>query len=224
MIVNRSRNMEETSFKNRETIEWSNTWLSGANCRTNRCLLIGDSLTRELRGRLEDVSKGLFQVDLFAASFSIADKLFWRQFHCFLEGVCAEGYIYKYMVINYGFHHGFGMQCVTGGEDATVFKERYRDLIEACKQVCNNVIIMNGTSMVLRDRLNIIDVEFEREILARNATVKELAMEMGCKVLDAYSLLKEKEFKYVDHVHLEREAYVFMARFISDLFKPIDFE
>ncbi len=211
--------MAETSFKDREKIEWSNTWLSEANCRTDRCLLIGDSLTRELRGRLEEVSKGWFQVDLFAASFSITDKLFWSQFHCFLRGVCAEGYIYKYMVINYGFHHGFGLQCVMGGEDAYVFKERYRELIQVCKHVCKNVIIMNGSSMVLRNRIDIIDAEFEREILARNVAVKELAVEMGCKVFDVYGLLKEKEFKYVDHVHLERQAYVFMAQSLFDLFK-----
>ena len=67
-----------TDFQNREPTEWVNSWISHANCKGDRILLIGDSVTRALRGKLEFFLKKWYHVDLFASSFAITDHLFWR--------------------------------------------------------------------------------------------------------------------------------------------------
>lgn len=36
-------------IENREKIEWFNSWIEDANANRKRILLIGDSVTRELR-------------------------------------------------------------------------------------------------------------------------------------------------------------------------------
>lgn len=195
--------------ENRNTIEWSNTWLSCADCETDRCLFIGDSVTREIRKKIESFLYKWLKVDLFAASFAITSDLFWNYLSCFLTG----GYQYKVIVINYGFHHGFAMRCEANEINTASFKEKYQELIEICKQLCDEVIVMTGTSFVLEDRIEVIDTELEQEILARNAIVTQVAADLKCRVFDLHNLMRTrgKEFKYIDFVHFEQKTYSFIA-------------
>ncbi|MCM1120942.1 MAG: SGNH/GDSL hydrolase family protein [Eubacterium sp.] len=189
------------AYENRENIEWTNTWISAANCNADRCLLIGDSVTRELRGKMESFLHKWMRVDLFAASFAITDDMFWKHLDCFLTG----GYSYKYIIINYGFHHGLSLQCCQDDIYARTFCEKYRKLVDICKQSADQVINMTGTSFG-NDKL-------ELEIGARNSLVKQLSISMGCDVFDFHHLMKTKgkNYKYVDHVHFEQKAYSFIA-------------
>ena len=155
-------------LENRDTIEWSNTWFSCADCETDRCLFIGDSVTRELRKKIESFLYKWIKVDLFAALFAITSDLFWNYLRCFFTG----GYQYKLIVINYGFHYGFAMRCEANEINTAIFKEMYRELIEMCKQLCDEVIVMTGISFVLEDRMEVINTELEQEIQIRNAIVK----------------------------------------------------
>ena len=59
-----------TKRKDRESIEWTNAWWADANTNNRRGILIGDSTTRQLRGKVEKLLKNFYAVDLFASSFS----------------------------------------------------------------------------------------------------------------------------------------------------------
>lgn len=160
------------------------------------------------------------QVDLFAATFAITDDLFWDNLRCFLDG----GYQYKLIVINYGFHHGFAMQCKMNEKNASIFKRGYQKLIEMCQQLCDEIVIMTGTSFALEDNINMIDTELEQEVLARNTIVKQAAMDMGCNIFDLYHLMRTRgrEYKYIDYVHFEQKAYSFIAYEIVTSLAVID--
>lgn len=194
-------------YEDRETIEWVNSWLAHADCEGDRILLIGDSVTRELRGKLEHYISHWYNVDLFAASFAITDHLFWRNLECFFNG----DYKYKIIIINYGFHHGFSVKCTSGEE---VYRTMYQKLIDICRQLCNRVIVMTGTSCMRSDHLDQIETVLEEEIIARNNALKKAAEHTGCDLFDLYDIIKHgtgTDFKYIDTVHFEKKAYFYIA-------------
>lgn len=208
------------AYENRENIEWTNTWISSANYNADRCLLVGDSVTRELRGKLESFLHKWMKVDLFAASFAITDDMFWKHLECFLTG----DYNYKYIIINYGFHHGFFLQCCKDDIYAMTFYEKYRRLIDICKQSADQVIIMTGTSCVSNHKTGTVNDKLELEIMARNSFVKQLSISMGCDIFDFYHLMKTKgkNYRYVDRVHFEQNAYSFIAYEIVTALKLVE--
>ncbi len=171
-------------------------------------MLIGDSVTRNIRSALEVILNNAMSVDLFAASFAITDQLFWKNLHNFWD----YAYTYTAIIINYGFHHDFGCRCCEDSLDLEKIKDGYRSLVELCKKYCENIIIMNGTSMRTIDDISKIDTWCEKEISARNEAVKSVAKEHGCRYFDVNSLMKiNKQYSYTDHVHFEHNAYSFIA-------------
>lgn len=205
---------------NREAVEWTNTWLSGANIECERVLLIGDSVTRDLRKALADEIKKRaldIEVDLFASTFAIMDNLFWQH----VKGFFSKEYKYKYVIINYGFHHSFFIQCNNNENDKLKFKNGYIKLIELCRQFCENVLLMTGTLMVFKNSLaggGGEEKQLDAEILSRNMIVKEVAKEIKCEVFDLYGLMEKniEMKKYVDHVHFEEKTYNFICQWLLD--------
>lgn len=65
-------------IRERENIEWSNTWIANADKEGPRCLLIGDSVTREIRAELDRFLFHKFSIDLFAASYALNEAMLWR--------------------------------------------------------------------------------------------------------------------------------------------------
>lgn len=86
-------------------------------------------------------------MDLFAASFAITDHLFLRN----LEGFFNRDYKFKIIIINYGFHHGFSVKCTFNEE---VYRIMYQKLIDICRQLCDRIIVMTGTSYMQSDHLD----------------------------------------------------------------------
>lgn len=199
--------IEVKKFRDRETIEWVNSWLSQADCGGDRILLIGDSVTRELRGKLEYYINHWYKVDLFATSLAITDDLFWRYLQCFF---CGD-YKYKIIMINYGFHHGFSIKC---SSNEGIFWTMYQKLICMCQQLCDRVIIMTGTSFMRAEHLEQIDTELEKEVSARNALVRKVSKDTGCELFDLHYVLKHsigRNFRYTDRVHFEQKTYFYIA-------------
>lgn len=205
--------MQKNVIEERERVEWSNTWIAKANREEPRCLLIGDSVTRQIRSELERFLLNKMPIDLYAASYALTDSIFWTGLKTFLE----SGYSYEVIIIHYGFHHGFSKYCATDKQSYEEYKAYYTKLIELCKKYSNKIILMTGTSYVCRENLEIIDSDLEPEIIKRNQISRELASEYSIPVFDLYNLMKlqGKIYKYVDHVHFEAIAYVFIAYHIS---------
>ena len=73
-------------IEQRETIEWSNTWWEKANdVKQKRIALLGDSVTRGFRSKLNNRLEGRYVVDICASSSQITDLLLWKQYKFFFE-------------------------------------------------------------------------------------------------------------------------------------------
>lgn len=196
-----------TDVQNREPTEWVNSWISHANCKGDRILLIGDSVTRALRGKLEFFLKKWYHVDLFASSFAITDHLFWRHLQCFFN----DEYQYKIIIINYNFHHGY-IGDYAGNEK--ILQTMYQKLIHLCQSFCDRVVVMTGTSCMKVDDFEQLDTGVETELLARNIIAKQAAEDTGSPVFDLHLIMKQGrgvDFKYIDRVHFENSAYFYIA-------------
>lgn len=207
-----------TMMNDRQNLEWENTWLSGANSDHDRVLLVGDSVTRDIRKTLDGIlnvnRENRIEVDLFAATFSILDGIFWRYLQCFL----GDQYNWKYIVINYGFHHGFSVQCNINEKDAANFQMEYQNIIKLLKCYGEEIIVMTGNPMVYKDRLDVINEEIDAEIQARNKILKDIAVDMGYSIFDIYNLIMadRQMFQYKDQVHFEEQTYHFVCELLRD--------
>lgn len=83
--------MELKRINLREDVEWSNTWISKANLDFPRCLLIGDSVTRDIRSTLEKLVADWFAVDF------LADHMIWMTI-CF--GIIYSAFLKVVININ----------------------------------------------------------------------------------------------------------------------------
>lgn len=73
----------------RENIEWQNMWWESArNVKVKRIALLGDSVTRAYRSRLNKNLEGKYVVDICASSSQITDSLLWKEYRFFFE--CNE--------------------------------------------------------------------------------------------------------------------------------------
>ncbi len=195
------------NFQNREPTEWVNSWLSHADCEGDRILLNGDSVTRGLRGKLEFYIKKWYKVDLFASSFAITDNLFWRNLQCFFN----DEYKYQIIFINYNYHHGYIGEYA---ENEEVLQRLYQKLIYLCQSLCDRVIVMTGTSCMKPEHLEQLDEDVEYGIHMRNEIAKKAAENTGCVLFDLHHVMKQGfgiNFRYVDHVHFENNAYFYIA-------------
>ena len=112
----------------REKIEWTNGWREDANTPVKRrWLLIGDSVAREWRGRLQEILKVInISVDFFATSLHLEDPAFFRELRNFLS---YDEYKYELVFINWGGHHGFSRRCSDNQEIYISYKTHYENLL-----------------------------------------------------------------------------------------------
>ncbi len=199
-------------LKDRERIEWVNCWWSDANQETERILLIGDSVTRGIRWSLEYYMFGQYAVDLFAASFSLSDPLFWKQLSCFLE---SSEYAYNCIIVQYGVQHDRFRKCSVSAEERHCFKTQYIRLLKLLIQLCPTVFLMTGNSNVDKDQLDKIDEQFEQEIVCRNSIIKEVGELFHCELFDFYSLVHNVECKFADNIHLDKNSHMVTASYIA---------
>ncbi len=205
-----NRMLKKSEKKERESIEWINTWWSEANTDHRRGLLIGDSVTRQLRGSIEMFLTNLYAVDLFASSFSIHDK----RLEDYLDMLLREDeYTYDFIVLHYGGHHGFSRLCSESLEEYEAYLKQYTRLLKKLTARCEKVVCVTGTSEVLDTDVGTIDLKAEREIVARNQIVLTAARANGAEVFDLYDLMKKNSgrYTYFDRQHFNRDSDYFVS-------------
>jgi gluconate kinase len=108
-------------------VKWTNSWIEDAqNSSVKRILLIGDSVTRQYRGSLNQLVQGKgFVVDFLAGSYGIFDKRFENEIiHFFKQSK------YRYEIIIYSdIHHGFEVRVVED-ENRIKYKEKLMEVID----------------------------------------------------------------------------------------------
>lgn len=204
-----SANGSEISVRiNREKVEWTNCWWSEANKITKRILLVGDSVTRSVRSCLERYMFGQYAVDLFATSFSIMDSLFWKHLRCFMD--TAE-YAYSCIIVQCGVQHGLFQDCVGTQKDKDDFKLKYIELLDFLNKYCPNIICMTNNARMQEPEWTMTDCGLDEEILCRNNIIKDVGKQFGVKIFEFYNIVHSGKHRYVDHVHLEKKAYIYVA-------------
>lgn len=195
----------------REDVEWTNTWISKANSDSERCLLIGDSVTRNIRRGVEYFVGEWLAIDFFGGSFDILDNMFWNHLYCFFQ----SGYKYKIIILNYSFHHGGNII----GCKNKVFKEYYMRLLKICMENSEHVVFMSGTSW---NKEYSLYKECEREILLKNSILMDLAKINRCIFIDLHKIMNDIPFTYIDKVHFEEKANAYISgKIIEELFEKI---
>lgn len=203
-------NKYSMKISERENIEWVNNWRAEANVEIRRCLLIGDSTTRQLRSSIEFLLKDVYAVDLFAASFSIFDEQLFDNLKTFLK---RNEYVYDVMVLHYGGQHGFSRRCIESKQTRKSYYKQYKKLTNYLHRKCEKIVIVTGTSQTLDEDMEVIDEIIEKEIIVRNEIIKDIARRYQYKVFDLYTLTKENrnDCKYFDRNHFTRDTDWFIS-------------
>lgn len=198
-------------FLNKEDIEWVNGWWAKANRKVRRCLLVGDSTTRQIRNSLEVLLSNICAVDLFAASFSLLDDALYRNLELFIER-----YDYNLIIVHYGCHHGFSSLCCNDKEIDKKYIMEYERLINILKNKTSNIMIMTGTSIMKNIGYVELDEDIEPEIVRRNAIAYECAQKYDMPLFDLNSFMKNegRKFNYIDRHHLTRESDGFICYYL----------
>ena len=118
----------------RENVEWTNGWRDDAdNPIKRRWLLIGDSVAREWRGRLQEIVQPKnISVDFFATSLHIEDPAFFKELRHFLS---YDEYRYEIVLINWGGHHGWHRSCANDEKIYLSYKTQYENLLNYIKDI-----------------------------------------------------------------------------------------
>ncbi len=190
----------------RENIEWSNIWWEKANdAEQKRICLLGDSVTRDFRGKLNRRLDGKYVVDICASSSQITDPLLWKEYKFFLD--CNE-WKYSKIIINTGGQHGHERQCCADENYYKLFKESYRELINAVYAYCSDISIISYTPTVVKENLEKPDDIRNRELMVRNEIVSDIAKEFSIPYIDIWNLILAggSDYKHRDFIHFENDS------------------
>lgn len=201
-------------LREREKIEWMNLWWEKANNPdVKRWVLLGDSVARQYRGRLQEKVEPEIAIDFWGTSFQLEDPGFQRELENFLE---KSDYNYDVALITWGGHHGLSKSIIKADESFQKYFLRYEELLKYMMRKCREVVIIAATHEVLSEDLKREDVIRNQQIQVRNEISSLLAQQYGLRYVDLYTAVYENKslLHHVDHVHFERDAYEFMVEYI----------
>ncbi|MBO5057627.1 MAG: SGNH/GDSL hydrolase family protein [Lachnospiraceae bacterium] len=199
----------------REGIEWGNTWFEKANrADMKRFAMLGDSVTRGIRGRLNELCmQNEIAVDLCASSSQVTDSMSEKQIRFFFE---VSEYKYQSVILQWGGQHGFFRRCSDDEEYRKIFKSGYENLVRVISEYCSNIYFLSATPTVLKEDLITPDEKRNIEIAERNRIVEEVCREYSGKYIDIYSGLTEKSVVHTDYIHFDRAANEGIAQLIYE--------
>ncbi|MCM1520317.1 MAG: hypothetical protein NC098_05980 [Lachnoclostridium sp.] len=213
------------SYNGKESTEWSNFWYDQANTESeHRILLIGDSVSRQIRGTM--ARKLNCPVDLFATSAALRDIMFWEQFKCFFKNGL---YHYDAVFIWIGNHS-------RRKEDGTDFFTQYdyqrfhndfSKLVDICRASFPKVIILSTLHMFIPRKANRY-IEYIREILnikpkekfddaenavveAKNKIIEQVANEYNLTFYDIDDIMLKSKYWHKDNIHYIRKSDSFVT-------------
>lgn len=129
------------SIEKRARIEWLNYWIEDANLEKKRILLIGDSLTRALRKKLNMYLNDSYAVDLIAMSYSVLDKMRLGEIKHFFE---VTDYKWDYIMFQFG-RHGAHVKCMDSRENEKQYTDKLREVLLFLKKQSPNLIALSLT-------------------------------------------------------------------------------
>ncbi|MDE7432750.1 MAG: SGNH/GDSL hydrolase family protein [Lachnospiraceae bacterium] len=204
----------DNELRYRESIEWQNIWWEQANNPDiDRIALLGDSVTRGYRSRLNKQLGGKCVVDLCASSSQITDSLLWKEYKFFLD--CNE-WKYNKIVLHAGGQHGHEIRCCESEVYSGLFKSSYKDLIEKLILYCSDILVVSSTPCVEKTNLTKWDTYRNKELEKRNQLTKEAAEELKLIYIDIWTPLIEADYEYSDYIHVKEEGNGFIAGYLYE--------
>lgn len=198
----------------RENIEWQNIWWEQANnTEVKRIALLGDSVTRGFRSKLNEKVGGEYAVDLCASSSQLTDGLLWREYKFFFD--CSE-WQYSKILMQGGAQHGHARRCCEDEEYLQIYKSSYRKLVKRIMTYCSDVLLVSSTPCVEKDELTKWNDYRNEELAKRNQITMEVAKEFNLSYIDIWTPLMKEKFEYSDYIHMKADGNEFIARFVTN--------
>lgn len=196
-------------IEQRETVEWQNIWWEKANDVTKkRIALLGDSVTRGFRSKLNRNLQGRYVVDICASSSQITDSLLQKEYRFFFE--CNE-LKYSQVFLHAGGHHGHEIQSCLDEEYRDFFRICYQKIMDLVCENCSNIAIISYTPSVKKENLLEWDTIRNKELDARNKIVQEIAKEYDVPYIDIWNPFLLGNYIYKDFIHFEDDGNEFIA-------------
>lgn len=205
----------------REYAEWTDFWWEKAgDPMRRRVLLIGDSITRSYRGRVQEIYKPhRIAIDKLCGSRCAGDPVLTAELD--LATGPLNGYKYDVIHFNNGLHGG----CNDTQIPLEVYKQGVCDIISVLKrnQPQSKIVIATSTYMSAKgDRSFVIDEKMNAFVLERNAFLREFAAENGFAVNDLYALTAENpDFLQSDGIHFDEASAEKLAAHVADFIKNL---
>ena len=200
----------------REFAEWNDFWWEKAgDCNRRRILLIGDSITRSYRNKVQDYFKPKrIAVDKLCGSRCAGDPILTAELD--LATGRLNGYTYDIIHFNNGLHGG----CNDTQIPLDVYQQGIKDIITVLRrnQPQANIVIATSTYMSPKgDTSFVIDETMNAFIKERNAFLREFAAENGFTVNDLYALTAgTPDFRQTDGIHFDEESAAVLAKHVAE--------
>ena len=165
--------------KDRENVEWSNTWIDNAkNFGCPRILLVGDSVSREFRSSLGKLLPK-YAVDFVGSSASIEDDLLYDVCDIFFKN---KEYNYSLILVNIGGKHGMYLHTADNAEDAERYEQAYQKFLGYLYSHTPNIVILTTTQTQVSETL-------------------------AFQTINLYFHVVQQKFKYRDTQHFSGKKY-----------------
>ena len=199
----------------REFAEWNDFWWEKAgDFSRRRVLLIGDSITRSYRDRVQEYYKPKrIAIDKLCGSRCAGDPMLTAELD--LATGSLSGYRYDIIHFNNGLHGG----CNDTKIPLDVYKKGICDIISVLRrnQPQAKIVMVTSTYMSEKgDTSFVIDEQKNAFILERNAFLREFAAENGFSVNDLYALTAgNPDFRQTDGIHFDAPSADKLAKHVA---------
>lgn len=190
----------------REYAEWNDFWWEKAGDRERRrVLLIGDSITRSYRDRVQEILKPRrIAVDKLCGSRCAGDPILTAEIDLMTGPL--NGYRYDVIHFNNGLHGG----CNDTRIPLDVYEQGIRDIVAVlCRNQPEAKLILVTSTPMSDIGTTSIEVKPENNVFVheRNNFLRRFAAENGYPVNDLYALVANSpDFPKSDNVHFTKDA------------------
>lgn len=177
-----------------ETYEWCDFWWEKTDRRDKpRVLLIGDSITRAYRPKVNQLLKEAAYVDMLATSRAADNPSLKHEIGYVLS---QEDFSYKVIHFNSGIH---GMH-LSDQEYQRGLEEAVKYIIENCPKA--RLILALSTPATIEGRKEVINTELTGKLINRNNAMRLIGNKYNLPIDDLYTpMLGKSEYRAGDGLH-----------------------
>ncbi len=191
-----------------ETYEWCDFWWEKTDGDGKpRVLLIGDSITRAYRPKVQELLKDTAYVDMLATSKAVDNPSLIHEIGYILK---HENFKYKAIHFNNGLHGPH----MSAGEYREGMEAVIRFISENCGQA--QIILTLSTPVTVEGKRDVPDTGLNRKVTDRNNAVSSLAKKYGLAVDDLYTpMFGVSGYRVDDGLHYNAEGERAQAEIVA---------